>query len=32
MFYAPCVAEYEKERIKKELKTVGANVDEEILA
>jgi hypothetical protein len=29
MFYAPCVAEYEKERTKKELETAGVNVDEE---
>jgi len=30
MFYAPCVAEYEKERIK-ELETAGLNVDERII-
>jgi hypothetical protein len=31
MFYAPCVTEYEKERIKKELETAGLNVDDKII-
>jgi hypothetical protein len=31
IFYAPCVAEYEKERVKKELETAGGNVDEDTI-
>ena len=31
VFYAPCVAEYEKERIKKELETTGVKVDDNII-
>jgi hypothetical protein len=31
MFYAPCVTEYEKERIKKKLETAGLNVDDKII-
>ena len=31
MFYAPCVTEYERERIKKELETAGLNVDDKII-
>jgi hypothetical protein len=31
MFYAPCVPEYEKERVKKELEMRGAAVDETVV-
>jgi hypothetical protein len=31
MFYAPCVAEYEKGRIMKELETAALNVDDKII-
>lgn len=31
MFYAPCAAEYEKERIKKELSVAGLAVDDNLV-
>ena len=31
VFYAPCVAEYEKERIKKELEITGVKVDDTLV-
>jgi hypothetical protein len=32
IFFAPCVAEYEKERIKEELDRAGMNIDEKFVA
>jgi cytochrome c-type biogenesis protein CcmE len=31
MFYAPCVAEYEKERVQKELSMAGLAVDDSLV-